>query len=144
MELSPDCSVIFNSFLTSLLEFISSRSSANRSCPDKDLQTIINSLLVFPFASVLCLPFFEGRCRARKTLFWTVLSYRHLNEIGLKKHYSLCSAGSRISRRGGVDSRGGYLSKILYVKMKESGPLGGVHWARPLDPPMLWHLTDSR
>ena len=28
---------------------------------------------------------------------------------------------------GGVDSRGGYVSKILYVKMKESGP-----GARPL------------
>ena len=27
--------------------------------------------------------------------------------------------------QGGVDSRGGYISKILYVKMKESGPLGG-------------------
>ena len=27
---------------------------------------------------------------------------------------------------GGVDSRGGYISKILYVKMKESGLLG-VH-----------------
>ena len=27
---------------------------------------------------------------------------------------------------GGVDSRGGYVSKILYVKMKESGPLGGA------------------
>ena len=26
---------------------------------------------------------------------------------------------------GGVDSRGGYFLKILYVKMKESGPLGG-------------------
>ena len=26
---------------------------------------------------------------------------------------------------GGVDSRGGYVSKILYVKMKELGPLGG-------------------
>ena len=26
---------------------------------------------------------------------------------------------------GGVDSRGGYVSKILYVKTKESGPLGG-------------------
>ena len=42
------------------------------------------------------------------------------------------SGGSRISRRGGVDlvgggvdSRGGYISKILYVKMKELGPLGG-------------------
>ena len=29
-----------------------------------------------------------------------------------------------------MDSRGGYVSKILYVKMKESGPLGGgVHQA---------------
>ena len=26
---------------------------------------------------------------------------------------------------GGMDSRGGYISKILYVAMKESGPLGG-------------------
>ena len=26
---------------------------------------------------------------------------------------------------GGVDSRGGYVLKILYVKPKESGPLGG-------------------
>ena len=34
---------------------------------------------------------------------------------------------------GRVDSRGGYFSKILYVEMKESGPLGGgVRWARPL------------
>ena len=45
---------------------------------------------------------------------------------------TLCSGGSRISRRwgvdlvgGGVDSRGSYISKILYVKTKESGPLGG-------------------
>ena len=42
------------------------------------------------------------------------------------------SGGSRISRMrgvdlvgGGADSRGGYILKILYVKMKESGPLGG-------------------
>ena len=42
-----------------------------------------------------------------------------------------CSGGSRISRRGGVDlvgggvdSRGGYISKILYVETKESGPVG--------------------
>ena len=27
--------------------------------------------------------------------------------------------------REGVDSRGGYVSKILYVKTKESRPLGG-------------------
>ena len=37
---------------------------------------------------------------------------------------------------GGVDSRSGYVSKILYVKTKESGPLGGMRWAHPLDPPM--------
>ena len=42
------------------------------------------------------------------------------------------SGGSRISRKGGVDSRGGYVSKILYVKTKESGPLGGVCQVRPL------------
>ena len=51
------------------------------------------------------------------------------------KHYNnslLSSGGSRISRGGGrglvgggVDSRGSYVSKILYVKMKELGPLGG-------------------
>ena len=42
----------------------------------------------------------------------------------------VCSGGSRISRRGGldlvgggVDSRGGYVLKILYVETKESGPL---------------------
>ena len=35
-----------------------------------------------------------------------------------------------------MDSRGGYVSKILYVKMKELGPWGGARRARPLDPPM--------
>ena len=41
---------------------------------------------------------------------------------------------------GGVDSRGGYVSKILYVKTKESGPLGGraPGTPPPLDPPMLY------
>ena len=34
--------------------------------------------------------------------------------------------GGRGPRRGGVDSRGGYISKIFYVKMKEFGPLGGA------------------
>ena len=58
------------------------------------------------------------------------------------------SGGSRISRRGGVDLvgrgvdfPGGYVSKILYVKTKESGPLGGVRRARPLDPPMCFSLS---
>ena len=45
---------------------------------------------------------------------------------------SYTSGGSRISRRGGVDlvegavdPRGSYVSKILHVKTKESGPVGG-------------------
>ena len=45
---------------------------------------------------------------------------------------AIFSGGSRISRRGdvdlvggGVDPRGGYVSKILHVKTKESGPEGG-------------------
>ena len=37
---------------------------------------------------------------------------------------------------GAVDPRGGYVSKILHVKTKESGPVGG---ACPLDPPMEIH-----
>ena len=48
------------------------------------------------------------------------------------------SGGSRISRRGGrrprrgrIDSRGSYVSKILYVETKESGPLGGVRRNAP-------------
>ena len=32
---------------------------------------------------------------------------------------------------GGANSRGGYVSKNLYIKMKESGPLGGVRRRRP-------------
>ena len=44
--------------------------------------------------------------------------------------------GAWTSYRGGMDSRGGYVSKILYVKMKESGPLGGVCRVQPLDLPM--------
>ena len=47
--------------------------------------------------------------------------------------------GGRGPRRGAVDSRGGYVSKILYVKTKESGPLGGgVRRASAnVDPPMI-------
>ena len=33
--------------------------------------------------------------------------------------------GGGVDLIGGVDSRGGYVLKILYVKMKELGPLGG-------------------
>ena len=38
---------------------------------------------------------------------------------------------------GAVDPRGGYVSKILHVKTKESGTVGGARAGRaPLDPPM--------
>ena len=51
--------------------------------------------------------------------------------------------GGRGPRRGGVDSRGGYVSKILYVKTKESGSVGGVCAGHaPLDPPMGVHNMD--
>ena len=33
---------------------------------------------------------------------------------------------------------GGYVSKILYVETKESGPLGDVRRASPLNPPMQY------
>ena len=47
--------------------------------------------------------------------------------------------GGRGPRRGAVDPRGGYVSKILHVKTKESGPVGGA--ARPpLDPPMPYPI----
>ena len=54
--------------------------------------------------------------------------------------------GGRGPRRGGgVDSRGGYDSKILYVKTKESGPLGGVRRASAnVDPPMQNHHNMAR
>ena len=45
--------------------------------------------------------------------------------------------GGRGPCRGGVDSWGGYVSKILYVKTRESGPLRGRAPGTPLlDPPM--------
>ena len=39
--------------------------------------------------------------------------------------------GAPTSKGGGANSRGGYVSKILYVKTKESGPLGGRAPAAP-------------
>ena len=35
--------------------------------------------------------------------------------------------GAPTSWGGGANSPGSYVSKNLYVKMKESGPVGGVH-----------------
>ena len=68
----------------------------------------------------------------RPMRIFTVISF-HLDVV-----IRYGSGGSRISRRGGVDSRGGSVSKILYVEMKKSGPLGtDLHRASPpLDPPM--------
>ena len=39
---------------------------------------------------------------------------------------------------GAMDPQGSYVLKILHVKMKASGPIGGVCRACPLDLPMLW------
>ena len=39
--------------------------------------------------------------------------------------------GGRGPRKGGMDSQGGYVSKILYVETKESGPLGACAWHTP-------------
>ena len=45
--------------------------------------------------------------------------------------------GGDVDLIGGMDSRGDYFSKILYVKMKEFGFLGGRAPGTPhLDPPM--------
>ena len=52
------------------------------------------------------------------------------------------SGGSRISRRGGMDPLGErgpptwVLFRKMYAKVKELGPVGGMRWSRPLDPPM--------
>ena len=46
-------------------------------------------------------------------------------------------AGGSWPHRGGLQSWGGYVLKILYVKMKESGTLG----ACPLDLAMLWAVV---
>ena len=44
---------------------------------------------------------------------------------------------------GGMDSRGHYISKMLYVKTKESGPLGKRALGMPpLDLPMLSFQKD--
>ena len=44
-------------------------------------------------------------------------------------------------RRGAWTPKAGYVSKNLYVKMKESGPLGGrAPGTPPLDPPMPIHI----
>ena len=44
---------------------------------------------------------------------------------------------------GGANSQGGYVSKNLYVKMKESGALGGACQQHPLDLPMISIVISS-
>ena len=51
--------------------------------------------------------------------------------------------GGGIDHMGGcIDSQGGYVSRSLYVKMKESGPLGGHAPGLPLDLPMHVFTSD--
>ena len=72
-------------------------------------------------------------------LYWTswLLTCLHLNFLST----SVADPGFPIGGgmdlvRGAVDPRGGYVSKILHVKTKESGPVGGGGARPPLDPPM--------
>ena len=65
-------------------------------------------------------------------------------ERHLVRMYSVADPGFPVGGgvdliRGAVDPRGSYVSKILHVKTKESGPVGGgARRARPpLDPPMV-------
>ena len=55
---------------------------------------------------------------------------------GSKYSRSMSVADPGFPMGGGANSRGGYVSKNLYVKTKESGPVGGARQRRPLDPPL--------
>ena len=48
--------------------------------------------------------------------------------LGLQNTSAVADPGFPV---GGANSRGGYVSKNLYVKTKESGPLGGGALATP-------------
>ena len=67
----------------------------------------------------------------------TSISLEH-GSLFTKSWYSMADPGFPVGG-GSVDSRGGYVSKIFYVKTKESGPLGGgVRRASAnVDPPMV-------
>ena len=49
--------------------------------------------------------------------------------------------GGRGPHRGGLGSRGGYVSKILYVSTKESGPFGVRRASANADLPMMSYFT---
>ena len=85
---------------------------------------------------------FHFQVLTTKFITYVTFSQNVLRNLPFKVLHT--SGGSRISRRGGgVDSRGSYISKILYVKAKESGPLGGgsVRWASVnVDSPLHTYL----
>ena len=60
----------------------------------------------------------------------------HIEKVKSVHDYAVADpgfpVGGRRPRRGGANSRGGYVSKNLYVKMKESGPVGGGTGGTPL------------
>ena len=53
------------------------------------------------------------------------------------------SRRGRRPRRGGVDSQGGYVSKILCVETKESGPLRGRASGTPPRSANAFHLKED-
>ena len=55
-----------------------------------------------------------------------ISAHRHLCKYSSVADPEFSVGAVRGPRRGGVDSQGGYVSSNLYVKMKESGPLGGA------------------
>ena len=68
---------------------------------------------------------------------------RYVNWLNENQAFIFNSGGSRISRRGrgpvggGENLRCRQFSMKMYAKMKELGPVGGVCWPCPLDPPMF-------
>ena len=70
------------------------------------------------------------------SLLYSSLNIRCICKVFLHFHWRIQDfpyGGHQPRRGGGADSQGGYVSKILYVETKESGPLGGMRWACPLD-----------
>ena len=70
--------------------------------------------------------------------------FSHFENINRRYYHLLfyyhISGGSRISHRGGVDSRGGYVLEFFMSKRKNLDPWGRAPGTPPLDPPM--HVTD--
>ena len=95
---------------------------------------------VFP-TKVRTLDSFAGGAKLRSTCIQSKNILAQQGMLLLLKFHFPNSGGSRISQRGhrprkggggGVDSRGSYVSKNLYVETNESGPLGkGMRRARP-------------